>query len=78
MIFKQKKIYYRLVVICNLDGTYDTSTENEDCFCTIKAAQEALESEVNEYGMTGYIYECTPVLKATRGKIRITKLEATK
>lgn len=67
--------FYLKLEIGNADGTIDlhgeTPQASMDFDVTIKIAMD----NAQDTGMDSYVYECVPIRKAMRGKVRVTAIK---
>lgn len=73
MLHKQKEVIYLCTSVGNLDGTIDLS-DHARTFEDEDLALEYAKEQTDEYGDRTYIYECKPIIKVDKGKIRIARL----
>ena len=74
MKHKQNKAIYLVSNVGNLDNTVDFEDDSPRTYDDPGEALEAAKEDVEEYGMVTYVYECVPVYRVSRGKIRVQKL----
>ena len=75
MKHKQNVPVYLIIDIGNLDKTVDFEDVSPRTYDNPHEALEAAKDDVDEYGMITYVYECIPVYRVSRGKIRVKQLK---
>ena len=76
MKHKQKATIFLISSIGNLDGSVDLSEESPTTFDNLDDAIDAAKEAVKEYGMRTFVYECRPLVRIDRGKLRVPNLQA--
>lgn len=70
-----RKPFFMVVSVGNLDGSFDAPEGCEAMKDTFSEAEEHAQAVNGEYAdLECYIFECKPVAKIARGKMKTTKL----
>lgn len=73
MEHKQNQIVYLVKSIGNKNNSVDFSDEDPQTFDDRNEALNAAKETTRATGMRTYVYQCLPLLRIDRGKVRVTK-----
>lgn len=68
------KTFYVQVCDGNLDGSLDMSSHLQKTLSLEEAKQDAIAT-MDDYNSETWVYECRPVLKVLRGKMRVIQIK---
>ena len=74
MRHKQNKPIFLISSIGNLDNSVDFEDTTPQTYDTQEDALASAKDETEEYGMRTYIYNCVPIYRIDKGRIRVTKI----